>query len=77
MRFGRLVSALVVVLAPISGIGVPNAVASTGSDYRPKIDPADFTSEITNPYFPLTPGTTFVYGQPPPGLNPRVCVPRS
>jgi hypothetical protein len=61
MRFGRLVSALVVVLAPIAGIGVPNAGASTGSDYRPKIDPADFTSEITNPYFPLTPGTTFVY----------------
>jgi hypothetical protein len=61
MRFGRLVSALVVVLAPILGIAVPNAGASNGSQYRPQIDPADFTSEITNPYFPLTPGTMFVY----------------
>jgi len=61
MRFRRLVSALVVVLAPISGIGVTNAGASIGSKYDPEIDPADFTSEITNPYFPLVPGTTFVY----------------
>ena len=61
MRLRRLVSALVVVLAPISGIGVTNAGASTGSEYDPEIDPADFTSEITNPYFPLVLGTTFVY----------------
>jgi hypothetical protein len=61
MRLRRLVSALVVVLAPISGIGVTNAGASTGSKYDPEIEPADFTSEITNPYFPLRPGTTFVY----------------
>jgi hypothetical protein len=61
MRFRRLVSALVVVLAPMSGIGVTNTGASTGSKYDPEIDPADFTSEVTNPYFPLVPGTTFVY----------------
>jgi hypothetical protein len=61
MRLRRLVSALVVVLAPISGIGVASAGALSGSKYDPEIDPADFTSEITNPYFPLVPGTTFVY----------------
>jgi hypothetical protein len=27
----------------------------------PTIDPADFVSQIDNPYYPLTPGTTFVY----------------
>jgi hypothetical protein len=25
------------------------------------LNPADFTTEITNPYFPLVPGTRFVY----------------
>ena len=60
MRLRRLVSTLVVVLAPISVIGVTNAGALSGSKYDPEIDPADFTSEITNPYFPLVPGTTFV-----------------
>ena len=61
MRVGRFVSTLGVVLAAMLGIGVSDAGASNRSDYRPKIDPADFTSAITNPYLPLTPGTTFVY----------------
>ena len=29
--------------------------------YTPHIDPADFTTTIDNEYFPLKPGTTFVY----------------
>jgi hypothetical protein len=29
--------------------------------YDPVIDPANFVSTIDNPYFPLVPGTTFVY----------------
>ena len=29
--------------------------------YAPHIDPADFTTKIDNEYFPLEPGTTFVY----------------
>lgn len=35
----------------------------TGSsaNYAPTIDPARFTDRVTNRYFPLTPGTTFVY----------------
>jgi len=61
MRFGRFVSTLGVVLAPMLAVGVSNAGASTRSENPPTIDPAGFTSEITNPYFPLTPGTTFVY----------------
>jgi hypothetical protein len=37
--------------------------------YNPTIDPADFVPVIDNPYFPLTPGTTFIFegtrdGQP-------------
>ena len=29
--------------------------------YAPHINPADFTTTIDNKYFPLKPGTTFVY----------------
>jgi len=29
--------------------------------YAPSIDPADFTTKVDNKYFPLKPGTTFVY----------------
>jgi hypothetical protein len=32
-----------------------------GATYEPKIDPANFSTVIDNPYFPLLPGTTFVY----------------
>jgi hypothetical protein len=29
--------------------------------YNPHIDPADFTTKVDNEYFPMEPGTTFVY----------------
>ena len=29
--------------------------------YNPKVEPTQFTDKITNPYFPLTPGTVMVY----------------
>jgi len=29
--------------------------------YDPVIDPSNFVARIDNPYFPLTPGTTFIY----------------
>jgi hypothetical protein len=32
-----------------------------GGKYNPVINPANFSTNITNPYFPLKPGTTFVY----------------
>jgi hypothetical protein len=35
-----------------------------GGPYDPTIDPANFTTKIDNPYFPLIPGTTFVYEGP-------------
>ncbi|MGH8973970.1 MAG: hypothetical protein ACRD0C_12305 [Acidimicrobiia bacterium] len=39
--------------------------ASVGAEeYAPQIDPADFTTEITNPLFPLRPGTRWVYEGP-------------
>ena len=38
--------------------------------YDPVIDPANFVGQIDNPYFPLVPGTTFIYeGQTSQGLS--------
>jgi hypothetical protein len=38
--------------------------------YNPVIDPAHFVSGVSNPYFPLIPGTKFIYeGQTPDGLE--------
>lgn len=40
------------------GEGTPNASVE---EYNPVIDPANFVTDIDNPYFPLKPGTTFIY----------------
>ena len=64
-----LVSAAVA-LAALAGCGASGgaggkdqgkAQGKAQSAYAPNIDPADFTSKIDNKYFPLKPGTTFVY----------------
>lgn len=44
---------------PPSGDLFPAALS--GAPYEPDIDPARFHNEIDNPYFPLEPGTTFVF----------------
>lgn len=48
-----------------------SACESLGPEpYDPQIDPADFVRVIDNPFFPLTPGTTFIYeGQTPDGVE--------
>ena len=48
-----------------------DACVDFGPDaYAPQIDPANFVATIDNPYFPLTPGTTFIYeGQTAGGLE--------
>jgi hypothetical protein len=45
----------------ILGVCLAPAWADKDKTYHPQIDPADFVSGIDNPYFPLTPGTTFTY----------------
>ncbi len=32
-----------------------------GDAYHPTIHPSDFSANVTNPYFPLRPGKTYVY----------------
>ena len=37
------------------------AASEEPAPYAPRIDPAAFTSRIDNPYFPLRPGTRWIY----------------
>jgi hypothetical protein len=43
------------------GCGGVVGEASLATPYSPQINPAEFTTMIDNPYFPLVPGTRFVY----------------
>ncbi len=43
------------------GGGGGTGKSPAASPYAPTIDPARFTEHVTNRYFPLTPGTTYVY----------------
>jgi hypothetical protein len=40
---------------------VASSLAPIHGTYSPKIDPANFVATIDNPFFPLKPGTTFLY----------------
>jgi hypothetical protein len=44
----------------VSDVIGPPSTASL-PPYKPVIDPSAFTDQITNPYFPLKPGTVYVY----------------
>jgi hypothetical protein len=45
-----------------SGANAPTTQENTvQASYSPSINPSDFTTTIDNKYFPLKPGTTFVY----------------
>jgi hypothetical protein len=68
ISFSRLSLAILSsTLLALLGFTVPSAAQTpeTGTPsaeepYNPQIDPADFSTTIDNPYFPLIPGTTFV-----------------
>jgi len=55
--FIALTSALAVLFAMTSTAAAKPQATTPSSD----IDPADFVRYVTNPFFPLTPGTTFLY----------------
>ncbi len=47
--------------ASSSASGSASSLAPIHGTYAPKIDPSNFVATIDNPYFPLKPGTTFLY----------------
>jgi len=48
-------------LALAAGVAVLAHAGGTPAPYRPRIDPASFTSGVANPYLPLLPGRRWVY----------------
>lgn len=48
-------------LLSLALIAACNGGSPTGPPYDPQIGPADFVSGVTNPYFPLPPGTRWEY----------------
>jgi hypothetical protein len=72
MRSRKALSALIgVAMVLVAGCSGSSGQAGSNADekaqettqegYAPRIEPADFTTKIDNKYFPLKPGTTFVY----------------
>jgi hypothetical protein len=48
----------------------PEVAEQPTANYAPEIDPSNFVKEVDNPYFPLEPGTTWVYeGKTPEGTE--------
>ncbi len=61
MRIGRTAAIGAALVAIAGGLGTA-ASADGASGVRGRgIDPANFTTPMQNPYFPLVPGTVFVY----------------
>jgi hypothetical protein len=77
--FGALVAVVLLLVAGLGGTALRMTTASaagtttqgtTQQAYAPHINPSGFTTKIDNKYFPLKPGTTFVY-QGNSGGNPQ------
>jgi hypothetical protein len=78
--FGALVAVVLLLTAGLGGtaLRMTTGTASAGGTtqgttqqaYAPHINPSDFATKIDNKYFPLKPGTTFVY-QGNSGGNPE------
>jgi hypothetical protein len=47
------------------------SVSSVGAKPSLQLDPGNFVSQVTNPYFPLEPGTTFIYRGESEGTSTR------
>jgi hypothetical protein len=73
LLWGVLVGAVLVLVAGLGGIALGmtgGTIGATQQAYTPHINPSEFTTKIDNKYFPLKPGTTFVY-QGNSGGNPE------
>ena len=54
--FGAIIGSVLVLM-----VGCTSSSSQGHKAYAPHIKPADFTTKLDNEYFPLKPGTTFVY----------------
>src|SRR5919112_6299475 len=58
---GALVGAVLVLAVGCTSSTQEKASTQEHKAYAPHINPAEFTTKVDNEYFPLKPGTTFVY----------------
>src|SRR5438309_11797581 len=61
-RIWKLVVTLVAI-AMLAGSATSHAGKANSRKYAPHIDPAEFGTRVDHPYFPLVPGTRFVYSE--------------
>ena len=73
LRALAVVAAAVLFLAACEGGSKSSSQLPTGSEPA-ELDPADFTTEIDNPYWPLRPGNRWVYRETSGGEVQRVVV---
>src|SRR5437764_9252732 len=59
--FTALVTAVVISGMAVWAPWASSAGSTSGSGYEPVLDPANFTTTVDNPYFPLPVGRTLVY----------------
>lgn len=52
---------MLLAVAALSSCATEKKSLEARGEYRPVIDPANFTHVVDNPYFPLVPGTTFTF----------------
>ena len=52
---------ILLVVAILGACAVQKKSSEARGEYRPTIDPANFTHVVDNPYFPLVPGTRFIF----------------
>lgn len=81
MKTGKLVGVVAGALVTGLAVAVGAAAMTAGTSGLPKgsevvkLDPADFTTKIDNPYWPMKPGTRWVYRETDPdGAVQRVVV---
>jgi hypothetical protein len=72
-RLAQIAVAAACAVAAVAALAVPDParagtapscplpVFGPGSSYHPVIHPADFSADVTNGWFPLRPGTTYLY----------------
>lgn len=58
---GRLIAHHLPVISAVFVVFALRCAAESPPEYNPVIDPSDFSLVVNNPYFTLTPGTTYRY----------------
>src|SRR5688572_16125327 len=61
MRWITLLSAIIGSVLVLMAGCTSNSSSQEHKTYTPHIDPSEFTTTIDNEYFPMKPGTTFIY----------------